>query len=372
MNITKSMLIITLFAAIIVITTPFVSSAQADEWEFVLLWQQLVEDGVAAVSAGDLKGGTAPEIAIATWKNDVRILSCTGERDTSFSAPPLRGNVTLLAIGRGLKENYVAAAGLWQPFVAAYAPDGRRLWEYEDLKGAGVAGIATVRSGAFDHVAVAYADKPGVRVLDEKGGVVCTTPSVGISLFVAGLDSDSSGKEEVLSNPEKLTDPAKATLVYYNLSGKAVRSVPFPGHTSLAITADVDNDGKKDIVSYYGTDSVTLGVWSRSGRQVWSTKLEGLPAPSALVAADFNGDKEKEVVAAFPQGEILVFKNGKKVAGVQAQQRYPRIAAADVDSDGKAELLVGDGKGLRAFKLGPKVSKEEITYSAEAPLPINN
>ena len=84
-----------------------------------------------------------------------------------------------------------------------------------------------------------------------------------------------------------------------------------------------------------------------------------MTAPSALVAADFNGDKEKEVVAAFPHGQILVFKGGKIVAGVQSQQRYPRIAAADVDSDGKAELLVGDGKGVRAFKLGPKVAGGE-------------
>jgi len=323
----------------------------AAEWEFTLLWQQPIEEGVAAIATGDLKGDERPEIAIATWQNDIRVLSLSGEQDKSFSAPPLRGNVTLLAIAHGAKQNFIAAAALWQPFVAAYAADGRRLWEYEDLRGAGVSGIATVRVGTSDLIAASYAAKPAVRLLDEYGGIAGTVPKLATSFFVAGLDCDGDGKEEILSTPET----GARGLACYNTDGQVVRTIPLPGDTSLAIAADVDNDGKKDIVSYYSSDNLVLGVWSRSGRLVWSVKLGKLSAPSALVAADFDGDGKKEVVAAFPMGQIMVFASGRRVAARQAQQRWPRIAAADVDSDGRAELLVGDGKGLRAFKIGPKV-----------------
>ena len=332
--------------------------ASAAQWEFVLLWQQPIDGGVAAIATGNLKGDAAAEIAVATWQNDIRILSCSGAQDTSFSAPPTRGNVTLLTIGHGAKENFVVAATLWQPFVAAYAPDGRRLWEYEDLKKAGVTGITAVHSSASDLVAVSYTSKPGVRLLDKKGGIVATTPKVSSAFFVAGLDCDGDGKEEMLSNAEKSAEKSTSRLACYNQSGNFVKSVSFPGYPSLAITADVNNDGKKDIISYCGVDTITLGVWSRSGNEIWTAKLGKMSAPSALVAADFDGDDKKEIAAAFPLGQIMIFKDAKQMAAVQSQQKFPRIAAADVDSDGQVELLVGDGKGLRAFKVGPKASSE--------------
>jgi len=333
-----------------------VSPAGATDWEFVLLWQQLIDGGVAAVAAGDLKRDASPEIVVATWQNDIRVLSCSGERDRAFSAPPLRGNVTLLAVGRGANENFVAAATLWRPFVAAYASDGRRLWQYEDLKGMGVACICTVRVGKTDHVAAAYTGKPGIRLLDEHGGIVSTVREHPAAFFVAGLDVDDDGHEEVLSTPGKLLAPPNTGMAYYDTAGRPIKSIPFPGYTSLVVTADIDNDGKKDIVSYYGSETMVLGVWNRFGKALWTAKLGKMSAPSELLAADFDGDGKKEVVAAFPMGQIMVFKDGRRMAAAQCQQRNSRIAAADVDADGRAELLVGDGKGLRAFKLEPKES----------------
>ncbi len=84
-----------------------------------------------------------------------------------------------------------------------------------------------------------------------------------------------------------------------------------PSSWSAPAVADIDNDGRADVVQ---TDEAG-NVWAFdavSGRVLWQATVNGMPVSPAV--GDLDGDGVKEVVAATGEGNLYAIKDGGKEA----------------------------------------------------------
>ena len=140
---------------------------------------------------------------------------------------------------------------------------------------------------------------------------------------------------------------------------RTVSIAPVARPTSLA-AADFNGDGRCDIA--VGSQEMGNSVWYNLGLRKWReeplTDAEGASprhATRAIVAADLNGDGWLDLAVANSKGEgNLIFFNRQGRGFVQQQlcegpstagARALALAAADVNGDGKLDLLAGNRQG---------------------------
>jgi hypothetical protein len=137
---------------------------------------------------------------------------------------------------------------------------------------------------------------------------------------------------------------------------------------------DFNNDGIPDLVANVGVTNLQplLGKGDgtfRTGR-LFSTELPGysnLNAPEAIAVADFDGDGNADIITliSYPQVAEIFYGNGDGTFNgpflLTLSAAYTQIVIADVNQDGKPDLVLSDGniicvihnEGNRAF--GPEV-----------------
>ena len=154
-----------------------------------------------------------------------------------------------------------------------------------------------------------------------------------------------------------------------------------------SVTADVNGDGTADIVYVVGTgggsrvrviDGKTGGDLAPQVDVFESTYTGGL----FVTAADFNGDGKDEIVVSPDRGgggrvTVLTFQNGSLAVsanffGIEddAFRGGARLAAGDVNGDGRPDLIVGAG-----FGGGPRVAifdGRSIVGAAQTPSRVVN
>ncbi|MEU5384301.1 FG-GAP-like repeat-containing protein [Kitasatospora cineracea] len=140
----------------------------------------------------------------------------------------------------------------------------------------------------------------------------------------------------------------------FNLgNGKQKSLTPLRGDLNYAATADLDGDGRPDVVAGGNSD----GVWAYSGpslltgapKQLWQATVPG--EVHAVATGDVNGDGKPEVVVAADTATVVLDgRTGKVLATVDGGGTYVRsVTLADLDGDGKQEILVPTD-ALRAYK----------------------
>src|SRR3546814_2783295 len=113
----------------------------------------------------------------------------------------------------------------------------------------------------------------------------------------------------------------------------------------MPVVADLDQDGIPEIlaVANQGFLEVRNG---RNGALQW--KREAAPSGAPVAAADRVGDAELEVVAANPVGDGLIGygHDGAVLAATPLSGvGMTKVAIADLDADGQAEIVVGSWWG---------------------------
>jgi outer membrane protein assembly factor BamB len=114
--------------------------------------------------------------------------------------------------------------------------------------------------------------------------------------------------------------------------------------------ADADGDGRVELVAALPGGTI-LALDGASGETEWSTNVttseDGFTPPPAL--GDIDGDGDGEVVAATNAGAVVVLdaSTGEEMARYEREVPiWTFVTVADVEEDGRAELLVryGDGR----------------------------
>jgi hypothetical protein len=260
----------------------------------------------ADLDAVDLDGDGAADLVIANHET------------TSFSV--LRND------GRGA---FAAAAG--SPFETGARPH--------------IHGLAT---GDFDgdgraDVAVESADTREVRVLSGTregfaGAVPVGVRAMPYSRLGVG-DTSRDGTLDIL-----VPGHGDSTVVAIEGSGGALRAstwtIELDTQPWMVVAGDVDADGSDDLV-VVETSGVSLWLATAGGfKEAPHSPVRVIGATEAAVG-DFDGDGAADVaVAPWDGTEItLVFGRGGAVQRVAMCERAIGLAIADLNGDGKAELL---------------------------------
>lgn len=128
---------------------------------------------------------------------------------------------------------------------------------------------------------------------------------------------------------------------------------------SSPITADIDGDGKLEII--YGTGNYFkegqgeyIQVWEHDGQQKFTLTTNGRTFATPLVT-DLDNDGDLEIVAATLEGYLYGWDhNGNQIFATQTQT-IPAVTgnpifsppiAADLDGDGKLEIIISQGAQL--------------------------
>ena len=184
-----------------------------------------------------------------------------------------------------------------------------------------------------------------------------TTPSQiglgGWQVFDRLLFADVNGD----ARADIVATKPDGTLWYYQNNGTAL---PYSGpaqiglggwqHFDRLLLADVNGDGRADIVAT--KPDGTLWYYQNNGTaQPFSGPVQiglgGWQAFNRLYLADVNGDGRADIVATMPDGTLWYYQNngttlpysGAVEIGLGGWQAYVRLAVADVDGDGLADIV---------------------------------
>ena len=123
-------------------------------------------------------------------------------------------------------------------------------------------------------------------------------------------------------------------------------------------TSDFNGDGKIDIaLANHGAKFLTVLLGNGKGQFAFAPgspfKVESLPHPHGIAVADFNGDQkpdiatdswaENKVLLLFGKGDGTFQTPGTKID--VGQMPYQRLRTADLNSDGKADLVTSNFEG---------------------------
>jgi len=164
----------------------------------------------------------------------------------------------------------------------------------------------------------------------------------------------------------RVVDQGQNIRTYTVAQGKEKGLTPLQGDLSFARAADLDGNGKDDVVA----GGSSHGVWAWTGRslvtgtpkELWRATVPG--EVHDVETGDLNGDGRPEVVVAADTATVVLDgATGTVLTTVDGAGQYVRsVTVADVNADGKDEILVPTD-ALRAYDAR---GRQVWTYTAPA------
>ncbi|MFI8372121.1 FG-GAP repeat domain-containing protein [Streptomyces sp. NPDC085466] len=164
----------------------------------------------------------------------------------------------------------------------------------------------------------------------------------------------------------RVVDQSQNIHVYASGNGKEKQLTPLQGDLNHGATADLNGDGKPDLVA--GGNS--RGVWAWSGpslvkggepKPLWRATVPG--TVRSVATGDVNGDGRPEVVVAADTATVVLDgTTGNTLTTIDGGGTFVRsVTVADTNADGKAEILVPTD-ALRAY-----TARGNLLWSYTAP-----
>jgi len=193
-------------------------------------------------------------------------------------------------------------------------------------------------------------------------------PSLKAGTDLAVIDVDADGRAEVLVLSP---DEPMLGLARMDANGRLTfpRALPVAGKPTCVTVADLSGDGKPEIIYAAAEDSkralhVLRVASAEDFPEATAIPLEKARAdPAGLLVADANQDGLSDIIVFTPYQEMRILKQvaGGKFVDVSRGPNYGKglvqkatlraTGIADVDGDGKAELLLASKNFARALRL---------------------
>ena len=173
------------------------------------------------------------------------------------------------------------------------------------------------------------------------------TPQYNVPQWVTTADVNGDGKPDIIGAGN---DDYPFLFVWTNNGAGGFASAPVPPVLSgitCVVAVDVNGDGKPDLVLNTGQ----LTVLTNNGAGGFAVVPGGSSASSgayALAAADVNGDGSVDIIACNSTSLIVFTNNGSGVFGSNtlvsagAGSLLETVAVADVNGDGRMDLITGN------------------------------
>jgi uncharacterized protein (TIGR03437 family) len=306
---------------------------------------------LAFAAAGDFNNDKKPDV-VAMAQKSTSLLFYAGRGDNSFQAP----------VTTALGSNYANAIG---------AVSG-------DFNGDGVPDVAILTNAGF---AIALSQKNGsFQPLNTLYHAALTINGLAVA------DFNGDGKPDIatyLCN----TGGGQTPIHIYTGSGSGSFSDTMPIFLnycpSALITADLNGDGKPDLISLNdatpgGGAYSSVDVFLNQGQGSWSTaKAYGLDATGvvAIAVGDINHDNKPDIVAASqgtrPFSITAIVNNGDGTFAPRVTTPLSLVVTyvslADLNGDGNADLILSFGNAPGAgstYDLAYALSNGDGTFQA--------
>jgi len=221
-------------------------------------------------------------------------------------------------------------------------------------------------------------NEPRVAVYDGQGDKVNDFLAFGKNfqggVYVSAADLKGNGQEEIIAGPGYLGQPqvkifadSQPRLAFNVLSKN-------DNHGVRVLGADLGGDGKAEIIIATGyNEPAKISVYGNDGHKIFDQRLDYFSGSGGvnLAAADLDQDGKNEIIAAGGYGnkpDVFVFSHDfEKILQFTADDPAYRgginIAAGDVNGDGRPEIITArsfqDGRGnIRIFDSAGNFIKE--------------
>jgi hypothetical protein len=142
------------------------------------------------------------------------------------------------------------------------------------------------------------------------------------------------------------------------LQSRGATSFAAPPSRGHVVVRDIDGDGAAEFVQLGENWIGKTSVFALDGSLRWQDSDEVTKrAPNATAIVDFNGDGRCEFVTAFNVETSLrvVDCDNKPLPEIPCDQQTHTLLAVDVEGDGREELAMLSGRGLRIVDANGKV-----------------
>ncbi|MFD7879887.1 FG-GAP repeat domain-containing protein [Streptomyces sp. NPDC059766] len=283
-----------------------------------------------ALTVGDLGGTAGREYAVA---------------ESSFDQN-LYVNASTVRVVDGADPGTL----LWSNTIkrdAANSKDGASIWGLKVADGKLITSAQDDRAinGAENRGGSRYAS---LTVFSRKGDIQWQQKGVAAAPMYQDVYTDDRGTHV------RVVDQSENIRTYKVSNGKAEDVTPLRGDIALAKGADLNKDGKTDLIMGGSSN----GVWAYSGpslvdggtpQKLWQATVPG--AVHGIETGDVNGDGRTEIVVAADTATVVLDgRTGRTLTTIEAGEgQYVRSAElADLDGDGELDILVPTD-ALRAY-----------------------
>jgi hypothetical protein len=168
---------------------------------------------------------------------------------------------------------------------------------------------------------------------------------------VGAADFNGDGNPDVIAVTTFTTNPPGRSFVILPGTGStalgAPRTIAPAFESSFALTADMNGDGKRDLI-VEGTNGVAVHPGNGDFTFGTPARLDDFNGPVEGIVADFNGDGKRDLAIVNFTNSVSIFINHGALlfsgADISLPDQVFDATAADVNGDGRVDLLVSGGR----------------------------